>query len=152
MLFKIENNKAVPWKGERIDGVAYPKNIETLWTDAELESLGLYKLEPADPVDPGYQQVSAEIQVVNGKPKEVVTATRVIPSQAIVSERAYHHRVTKAAMYTIADILAEVRGITPEAARAEVKTLFTGHYESLAADPNAPEGMNEVDKAASGQV
>ncbi|MCP4072308.1 MAG: hypothetical protein GY742_11295 [Hyphomicrobiales bacterium] len=42
------------WRGERINGVAHPLNIEKLWSVAELAAIGLEKFvaPPAPPVDP----------------------------------------------------------------------------------------------------
>lgn len=37
------------WNGERIDGIAHPKNIEQLWTDAELAAVGLERYEKPKP-------------------------------------------------------------------------------------------------------
>lgn len=44
------------WRGERIDGIAHPRNIGQLWSDEELAAIGLErytapKQEPV-PVDP----------------------------------------------------------------------------------------------------
>lgn len=36
------------WRGERIEGIAYPLSIETKWTEAELAAIGLEKV-PAPP-------------------------------------------------------------------------------------------------------
>jgi hypothetical protein len=35
-----------PWKGERLKGVLYPKNIEALWTEAELLAIELVREVP----------------------------------------------------------------------------------------------------------
>lgn len=44
------------WRGERINGVAHPRNIADLWSDAELSAIGLERYEPPvvepKPVDP----------------------------------------------------------------------------------------------------
>ncbi len=49
------------WRGERINGVAHPLNIEKLWSVAELEAIGLekYVAPPAPPVDPLTRSLSS---------------------------------------------------------------------------------------------
>lgn len=39
-------NNGERWRGERIDGIAYPLSIETKWTEAELATIGLEKVPP----------------------------------------------------------------------------------------------------------
>lgn len=38
------------WRGEPINGIRHPRNIEKLWSDAELAAIGLEKYVP--PVEP----------------------------------------------------------------------------------------------------
>lgn len=40
-----------PWNGEPINGFSHPLNIEQLWSEAELEYIGL-RVRPPDPVPP----------------------------------------------------------------------------------------------------
>jgi len=48
-LYKeVSNNTFAIWNGEPIDGIRYPKNIESLWSNTNLAALDLYI-----PVDPG---------------------------------------------------------------------------------------------------
>lgn len=35
-----------PWAGERLNGILHPRNIEHLWSDADLAALDLYRPEP----------------------------------------------------------------------------------------------------------
>lgn len=50
----------VQWKGEPIDGIAHPREIEQLWTSAELAAVRLFV--PADPgVPPGKRVVHTEV-------------------------------------------------------------------------------------------
>ncbi len=59
MLIHSSNQKF--WHGERIDRVAHPLNIETLWSVAELAAIGLekYVAPPAPPVDPLTRSLSS---------------------------------------------------------------------------------------------
>lgn len=47
-LYLFNAGNYSPWKGEPIDGVRHPLNIETLWSDDDLAAAGLFKA-----VDPG---------------------------------------------------------------------------------------------------
>jgi hypothetical protein len=40
------------WGGERISGIAYPRNIEQLWTPDQLAAIGLEVVPPPAPVPP----------------------------------------------------------------------------------------------------
>jgi len=71
MIYKIQGQKAVAWAGERINGVAYPRDIERKWSDEELAEIGLYRVQPADPPPDGFVAVNTEVQVVNGVPNFV---------------------------------------------------------------------------------
>ena len=44
MLIQIKT--LTPWDGSRIDGTAYPANIEQLWSDADLAAIGLARFTP----------------------------------------------------------------------------------------------------------
>jgi len=70
-LYKIVDNNPVPWKGEPINGISHPRNIEQLWSDAELQNIGLYKLIPGDDIPEGKEIQSESIQWVNGQVKVV---------------------------------------------------------------------------------
>ena len=65
MLYSKDENTAVPWNGERIDGVGYPRHIEGLWSPEELAAIGLFT-----PVDPGIPEGKVElfhtVEVVDG--------------------------------------------------------------------------------------
>lgn len=56
-----------PWTGERVNDVLYPRNIEQLWSAAELEAIGLWRddmIAPADEVPDGKIVVSTTVQRV----------------------------------------------------------------------------------------
>ncbi len=70
-LYRVENDKAVQWNGESINDVSHPRNIEQVWSDEELNAIGLYKLLPGDDIPAGKEIVSEVIGVVDGSPKIV---------------------------------------------------------------------------------
>ncbi|TAA50363.1 DUF4376 domain-containing protein [Shinella sp. JR1-6] len=57
------------WAGEPIDGVLYQREIEQLWSAADLEAVGLWRddmIAAADPVPDGKQITSTTVQRVEG--------------------------------------------------------------------------------------
>lgn len=70
-LYKIINDTPVSWKGEPINGISHPRNIEQLWSDAELQNIGLYKLIAGDNIPEGKEIQSESIQWVDGQVKVV---------------------------------------------------------------------------------
>lgn len=48
----VYSNTKEPWKGERIDDISHPRNIEKLWSKAELTSIGLEIFVPTPPPTP----------------------------------------------------------------------------------------------------
>jgi len=70
-LYRIENNKAVRWSGGRINGISHPLTIEKLWSDADLEAIGLYRPLEADPIPDGYRSLGESVEIVDGVPKVV---------------------------------------------------------------------------------
>lgn len=57
------------WAGEPIDGVLYQREIEQLWSAADLEAVGLWHddmIAAADPVPDGKQITSTTVQRVEG--------------------------------------------------------------------------------------
>lgn len=50
MLVHIENDQ--PWKGEKINGISHPRNIEQLWSQEDLAAVGLKKFIKPKPVVP----------------------------------------------------------------------------------------------------
>lgn len=53
-----------PWAGEAIDEVRHPLDIESLWPDADLAAIALYKPAAADPVPDGKIIVSTSVERV----------------------------------------------------------------------------------------
>jgi hypothetical protein len=58
-----------PWAGERIDDVAHPLDIETLWSVAELAAIGLAAPRPF-PTPPGKR--------IKGEPRYILDADRTV--------------------------------------------------------------------------
>lgn len=73
MLYKIVNGVAQAWVGEPINGIRHPSNIETVWSNTELNAIGLYKPVAADVIPEGKQASDQQVQIVNGVPKTVYT-------------------------------------------------------------------------------
>lgn len=72
LYFKIDG-AAVQWNGELISDIRYPRNIEVLWSDAELAEIGLFHPLPADPAPPGKIAVGETVQIVGDNVKVVLT-------------------------------------------------------------------------------
>jgi hypothetical protein len=47
MLIYVETRQ--PWRGERIDGIRHPPNIESLWIDEKLRAIGLERAPDSVP-------------------------------------------------------------------------------------------------------
>lgn len=47
MLYRETDEEFIEWNGELINDVRYPMNIESVWSAADLASIGLYI--PEDP-------------------------------------------------------------------------------------------------------
>jgi len=73
MLYKVENNTPVEWRGERLNGISHPRQIENVWTEADLNAIGLYKAKAPDPVPDGYVVTDTTLEIVDGVPKWVNT-------------------------------------------------------------------------------
>lgn len=59
------------WTGERIDGIAYPRNIETLWTTEELSAIGLRVRVP--PVPPTPDPIAVFTQAIEAHINDVAS-------------------------------------------------------------------------------
>lgn len=87
LLRKIGVNDFVPWKGEAIDGIQHPRNIEQLWTDEELVSIGLFRIEKTS-VPEGKTVESISYQQHGNFAKEVhVLADKTYSWSDVMSER-----------------------------------------------------------------
>jgi len=72
-LYLIRDGQPVAWTGEAIGETRYPADIETLWSDADLAAIGLYRAAAADPVPDGKVVTGTSVQLVDGVPKTVNT-------------------------------------------------------------------------------
>ena len=79
MLYFKTNGVAVPWDGDLIDDIRHPQNIEILWSDAQLATIGLYRPKPGAATPPGQQIVSSEVGVVDGVVRWVHTFADLPP-------------------------------------------------------------------------
>lgn len=67
LILVKEDESLVEWRGEKLDGVTYPLNIETLYPDNELQALGLYipqepvEHDPLDNIFDGYEFVNGTV-------------------------------------------------------------------------------------------
>lgn len=87
MLYRIENNTAIEWKGEPINDIRHPTVIEVFWTTEQLNSIGLYRVEAADEVPSGKKVVSSSVEVINGYPKIVNVLADISPEDYTLTAR-----------------------------------------------------------------
>lgn len=76
----------VPWSGEAINGIRYPRDIAQKWSAEDLKAIGLYKPEPADPIPAGKISAGQSVQRVDGVVKwvyELDDAPAPAPQQVI---------------------------------------------------------------------
>ena len=86
ILYKIVNGNPVRWKGERLNGIMYQKNIDSLWSEAELKNIGLYYMIPDTDVIPSNKIIGSksivyssiddlvyEVNVLVDKPPQYLT-------------------------------------------------------------------------------
>lgn len=102
-----EGEPAAEWLGKRIGDVSYPRNIGTLWSDADLAAIGLARPLAPDAVPDGKRSRGKAVQTVGGVPKWVHTLEDIPPTYATAEE-------AKAAMIAWADAFnATVTGPVP---------------------------------------
>jgi len=86
-LYRNINGKAVKWSGESIDGIKHPRNIEKIWSEKELNSIGLYFLVKANP--PKNKKVIDKTVIINdGIPTEkLITKNITITKEDVINYR-----------------------------------------------------------------
>ena len=87
LYLKDKKNNLVPWNGEPIEDVSHPIHIENLWLEDDLNSIGLYKFDHADPVPVGFYTVSTAIKLVNNKAK-FINELKAETSQMIADKKS----------------------------------------------------------------
>lgn len=71
MLYLETSDGFVPWNGQIINGIIYPRDIAHTWSAEDLAAIGLYEPLPADGVPEGKYIVSTSVQRVEGEVKFV---------------------------------------------------------------------------------
>lgn len=66
LYLEVSPGEFMPWNGQTIDGVRYPRTIAANWTAADLEEIGLYRPAPADPVPDAKVVTDQSVQRVDG--------------------------------------------------------------------------------------
>jgi len=70
MLYHKSESGLVPWRGEPINGLRHPPNIEDLWSADELAAVGLYKPQESVVAD-GFRIMNTTVEEVDGEVKFV---------------------------------------------------------------------------------
>lgn len=154
-LYKIENGLAVMWKGEPLDGIMHPKNIEQLWPESDLNAVGLYFLVPAGATPEGKEIATQTIEVVNGVPTMVRTYQDIqmenrrpsmvcskLQMKAILLQYGLYNKVQ--ALVDSADIITQLAWT--EAAQFERSSqIINGLIQYLTWDNGDPVTAEEVD-------
>ncbi len=71
MLYLEIDGSFTPWTGQAIAGIIHPRQIEALWTPAELSAIGLHAPAPSDPIPEGKIVTETGVQRVGGVVKFV---------------------------------------------------------------------------------
>lgn len=110
-LYRIENNEAVKWVGEPIDGVRHSLSIEYKWSQQELEAIGLYKPADADLIPEGKFSTGREVQLIDKVVKWVHTLEDSVDPDVtnddINTERT--NRIEQGNLFTVTDITPQIR-------------------------------------------
>ncbi len=100
MLYKIENKIPVVWRGELLNKVRHPLNIEQLWSTSDLENVGLYRAASADPVPAGMRMTGTTVAMVGGIVKLVNTLVPITPADMEYEIRSTRNRLIAASDWT----------------------------------------------------
>lgn len=74
----------IPWRGEPINGILHSPQIAQLWSDADLEEIGLFRPAAADPAPEGQRITSTAVERVGGVVKFVHDLAPITVSSADV--------------------------------------------------------------------
>jgi hypothetical protein len=69
----IRTDTLVPWRGEALNGVKHPKNIEVLWTVEDLAAVGLVKAIPFE-IPEGYHATGSSTYDATGQESRPIEA------------------------------------------------------------------------------
>lgn len=72
-LYRIIDNLPVKWRGEPINGIQHPSNIERLWKPNALNDIGLYPLIDIVNIPDGKEIEGESVEFVDGQVKKVYT-------------------------------------------------------------------------------
>jgi hypothetical protein len=93
-LYIVGTNPPTKWTGQVINDIRHPRNIEHLWSDAELAGVGLIREVEADPVPYGKVPTGSDVSLVGGKPKLVRRLEDIVVTRADVKAEAFR-RITE---------------------------------------------------------
>lgn len=75
----VRSDTLTRWRLEPLNGISHPRNIETLWSDAELAAIGLYRVVPFV-LPEGKRKVSGPTyEIVDGKAVESFVVEDIPP-------------------------------------------------------------------------
>lgn len=79
-LYRKVGSDWVQWMGEPIEDISHPPDIETKWSAADLNAIGLYFLLDAEPIPDGFTRANSDTPIgdVDGHPK-IVYDLQTIP-------------------------------------------------------------------------
>lgn len=85
LYLRMPDDSFQAWDFGPINGVRHPRDIGSLWGDAELADLGLYRPLDADAVPPGKVSIGRSVQEVEGVVKWVHELTDLQPTGKMVN-------------------------------------------------------------------
>jgi hypothetical protein len=74
------NGSFALWAGEPINGRLHSRQIATLWTDAQLAAIGLFRPVAAAPIPDGHYVTATSVQRVEGVVQFVHTTAPIVPT------------------------------------------------------------------------
>lgn len=121
MTLYIETSNGVfsVWPGTPIDDIRHPINIEQLWSNSELNAIGLYIPAAAATVPPSKVVVSTSVQRVDGVVKYVNVLEDKVedPSNFVLNRIQFEFIISKLGLVTAIDAAIEAM---PESTDEEV--------------------------------
>ena len=114
----------VEWTGQAVNGVLHPANVEQLWSDAELETAGLYRVT-TDPVPSGQTATGWELQDRGGKPVlvPITIPTPPPPMPTQITNRQYYQQLAIMGPITQQEAADAVVGTPPPTILGYISSL-----------------------------